>query len=115
MKELTQDFYASRTLARNAAKENGGKVIDHGIESATGKRWGVVPGWLWGAYEETKVQREQWENKKATPRLTLGIKTGYRNRSAARVSYVHGAKDKPIPVMYKRSQVAARLAAHLAR
>lgn len=108
-------FYSSRSLARNAAKENGGKLVDHGVDSAPGKRWGVLPGYVVEAMEETKGQREQWEKENAAPRVTLGIKVGYRNRKAARVSYVHKENGAPVPVMVKRSKEKALLMAHLDR
>lgn len=108
-------FYKSRSLARNAAKENGGKLIDHGVDSAPGKRWGVLPGYVVEAMEETKGQREQWEKENAAPRVTLGITVGYRNRKAARTSYVHKENGAPVPVLVKRSKQAALLSALMAR
>lgn len=112
MKNVTQ-FYASRSLARNAAKENGGKVVDHGADSAPGKRWGVLPGYVVEAMEETKGQREEMES--VAPRVTLGITVGYRNRKAARTSYVNSVNGAPVPVLVKRSKQAALLMAHLDR
>lgn len=112
MKKVTQ-FYASRSLARNAAKENGGKVVDHGADSAPGKRWGVLPGYVVEAMEETKGQREEMES--VAPRVTLGITVGYRNRKAARTSYVNSVNGAPVPVLVKRSKQAALLMAHLDR
>ena len=106
-------FYSSRSLARNAAKENGGKLVDHGVDSAPGKRWGVLPGYVVEAVEDTKGQREEMEN--AAPRVTLGIAVGYRNRKAARTSYVHKENGAPVPVMVKRSKEKALLMAHLDR
>lgn len=38
----TTTFFATRTLARNAAAELNGKVKDHGTDAPAGKRWGVV-------------------------------------------------------------------------
>ena len=38
----TTTFFATRTLARNAAVELDGKVKDHGSDAAAGKRWAVV-------------------------------------------------------------------------
>lgn len=112
MKNVIQ-FYSSRSLARNAAKENGGKLIDHGVNSAPGKRWGVMPSYAVEAVEDTKSQREEMES--VIPRVTLGIAVGYRNRKAARISYVHSANGDPVPVMVKRSKQAALLAASLSR
>lgn len=112
MKNVTQ-FYSSRSLARNAAKENGGKIVDHGADSAPGKRWGVLPGYVVEAMEETKGQREEMES--VAPRVTLGITVGYRNRKAARTSYVNSVNGAPVPVLVKRSKQAALLMAHLDR
>lgn len=109
------NYFNSRALARAAAKSNGGKVIDNGTAAPAGKRWQVIPGFMVEAMEETRSQREKWEKENAAPVVTLEVKAGYRNRKAPRVSYVHDANGKPIPVMHKRSQVAARLAAHMAR
>lgn len=114
MKNVTT-FYATRSQARNAAKENGGKLIDHGVDSAPGKRWGVLPGYVVEAMEETKSQREQWEKENAAPRVTLGITVGYRNRKAARTSYVNSVNGAPVPVLVKRSKQAALLSALMAR
>lgn len=106
------NYFNSRDLARTAAKSNGGKVIDNGTAAPNGKRWQVIPGVMVEAIQDTADQRAEMD---IAPVVTLEIKTGYRNRAAARVSYVHNANGKPIPVVRKRSQVAARLAAHLAR
>ena len=106
-------FYSSRSLARNAAKENGGKLVDHGVDSAPGKRWGVLPGYVVEAVEDTKGQREEMES--VAPRVTLGITVGYRNRKAARTSYVHKENGAPVPVLVKRSKQAALLSALMAR
>lgn len=38
----TTTFFATRTLARNAAAELNGKVKDHGSAAPAGERWGVV-------------------------------------------------------------------------
>lgn len=35
------EFFANRTIARNAAKIAGVKLIDNGAESAPGKRWAI--------------------------------------------------------------------------
>ena len=106
------NYFNSRALARTAAKSNGGKVIDNGTAAPAGKRWEVIPGVMVEAIQDTADQRAEMER---APVVTLEVKAGYRNRKAPRVSYVHDANGKPIPVMHKRSQVAARLAAHLAR
>lgn len=112
MKNVTT-FYATRSKARDAAKENGGKLIDHGVDSAPGKRWEVLPGYVMEAVEDTKSQREEMES--VAPRVTLGITVGYRNRKAARVSYVHKENGAPVPVLVKRSKQAALLSALMAR
>lgn len=114
MKNVTT-FYATRSQARNAAKENGGRLIDHGVDSAPGERWGVIPGYVVEAAAATKKQREQWEKENGAPRVTLGIKVGYRNRKAARTSYVHKENGAPVPVLVKRSKQAALLSALMAR
>ncbi|WNT48246.1 hypothetical protein SPLA5a_PHROGS00163 [Salmonella phage SPLA5a] len=109
-----KNYFNSRALARTAAKANGGKVIDNGTAAPAGKRWQVIPGFMVEAIQDTADQRAAMESAPA-PVVTLEIKAGYRNRQAARVSYVHDANGKPIPVTHKRSQIAARLAAHMAR
>jgi len=35
-------FFATRTLARNEVRDNGGKFKDFGSDAPTGKRWGVI-------------------------------------------------------------------------
>lgn len=39
---MRTEFFASRTLARNFASENGGKVKDFGKDAAAGERWAVL-------------------------------------------------------------------------
>lgn len=102
------NYFNSRSLARTAAKANGGKLIDNGTAAPAGKRWQVIPGCQVQAMEETREHRKQWEKENASPVVTLGVKAGYRNRTAPRVSYVHDANGKPIPVTHKRSLARMR-------
>lgn len=95
-----KNYFNSRALARSAAKANGGKVIDNGTAAPAGKRWQVIPGYVVEAIQDTADQRAEMER---APVVTLGINCGYRNRQAARVSYVHDANGKPIPVTRRRS------------
>lgn len=46
MKEVNQmiTYFSTRSLARIAAKETGGKVLDNGKSAPIGKRWQVIPG-----------------------------------------------------------------------
>jgi len=39
---MKTEFFATRTIARNFASENGGKVKDFGKDAADGRRWAVL-------------------------------------------------------------------------
>lgn len=39
---MKTSFFATRTIARNFASENGGKVKDFGKDAPTGERWAVL-------------------------------------------------------------------------
>lgn len=39
---MTTSFFATRTIARNFASENGGKVKDFGKDAPNGERWAVL-------------------------------------------------------------------------
>lgn len=99
------NYFNSRSLARTAAKANGGKLIDNGTAAPAGKRWQVIPGVMVEAIQDTADQRAEMER---SPVVTLGVKAGYRNRTAPRVSYVHDVNGKPIPVTHKRSLARMR-------
>lgn len=155
-------FFATRTLARNAAKELNGKCIDCGNDSPTGERWAVlVEDSTHAAYNETQEQHQEWQRNnlnveklvEAQDNLIDSIHQVQKIESTAQkernvmqneinemqhnlylqslasggtmpaVSFTPGLKQranltsvngKPVKVLVRRSQVAIRLAKHLA-
>ncbi|UYL84990.1 hypothetical protein pEaSNUABM55_00217 [Erwinia phage pEa_SNUABM_55] len=59
-------FFANRTLAREAAKAAGVKTIDNGKDAAPGKRWAIeVPDCVQAAFNETANAHADWQKNNA--------------------------------------------------
>lgn len=93
MNNVKTVFHASRSIARNAAKEVNGKVIDKGTKAAAGQRWAV---------EFVEVKKVLTVPKYAKP-------------SNKFVTHAVSLKGKVVPVKVKRSKIACMLAAHMAK
>ena len=151
-------FFATRTLARNAAKELNGKCIDCGNDSPTGERWAVlVEDSTHAAYNETQEQqrnnlnveklveaqdnlvdsihqvqkiestaqkeRNVMQNEINEMQHNLRLQSLASSGTMPAVSFTSGLKQranltsvngKPVKLLVRRSQVAVRLAKHLA-
>lgn len=124
-------FFANRTLAREAAKAAGVKPVDNGKDSAPGKRWSIeVPPATQIAFNETAKARSEWQKNKApavnvslsvessapgpapSPEkrrdpLSLSFPTGKRfpGKRRQRVTTVTGKAGNQIPVTWRNRAI----------
>ena len=98
---MTTTFFATRTLARNAAADLNGKVKDFGSTAESGKRWGVV-------YESEPVAVVEPAKK------ILSIPAAHAHNVNDRSCTMLNKYKKPVQVTVKRSKTACLLAANIA-
>ncbi|AQW88550.1 hypothetical protein pEaSNUABM50_00024 [Erwinia phage pEa_SNUABM_50] len=100
-------YCGTRTLAREAAKELNGKFKDMGKDAPYGERWVVlieVPD----VQEEVHTQFVDTLPEDAV--RVLNQPTGFKGEQTLKTS-----NNKPVRVLWRRSKVTMRLAAHLAK
>lgn len=97
-------YFSTRSLARIAAKETGGKVLDNGKDAPTGKRWQVIPGYVVEAVQDTAKQRAEMENKPVIT-LSIGKRSNVANQARKALYYAinYARNNKTVPVYHKRS------------
>jgi len=105
-------FHATRTAARNHAKEFGGKVKDNGSTAKAGERWEVQvelpPANAIAAYNETQQSKQRWDLLQDAETMA-SIKPGIIGYEVLKTP-----NNKPVDVSYRRSMTAVRLRNHLA-
>lgn len=94
-------YFSTRSLARIAAKETGGKVLDNGKDAPIGKRWQVIPGNVVEAVQDTSKQRAEME----VVTLSIGKRSDVANQARKALYYAinYAKNNKTVPVYHKRS------------
>lgn len=117
---IISTFFKTRTEARNAKVDLGGKVIDNGSTAEAGKRWELQ-------YEAApkseaiaamaEVLGSEVVNvamAEVKPRDLLGLPKNAKSHIEDRQVVLVDRKKNPIMVTYRRSKTKAMLAAHMA-
>ena len=116
----TTTFFATRTLARNAAAELNGKVKDHGKAAPAGERWGVVvevqtkAEIITAAAEAINapvIDVPAVEQRNILVLGTPGIgKTAHMANILSGGEVLKNRYGKKVQVQHKRSKIAAQIA-----
>lgn len=120
---IKSTFFATRTLARNAKAELGGKVVDNGSTAEAGKRWELqqeniianVAAWVKAeaiANGHTVVDHVLEE---VQPRDIMGLPRPVSKGVNAREYTLKDRKGHSVLVQVRRSKTNALLAAHMAK
>ncbi|SOK58290.1 hypothetical protein [Yersinia phage fHe-Yen9-04] len=117
---MKTEFFATRTLARNAVEALNGKFKDFGKDAPTGERWGVLVDEVLPVQKEQPVLAEEKSNLDVhldflstvaeDAAKALNQPTGIRGEQTLTTP-----NKKPVRVMWRRSIVAVRLSALLAK
>ncbi|SOK58823.1 hypothetical protein [Yersinia phage fHe-Yen9-03] len=112
---MKTEFFATRTLARNAVEALNGKFKDFGKDAPTGERWAVLVD---------EVLTVQEPEVKSTNELHFDFVNTLADDAAKALNQPTGIRGeqtlttpnkKPVRVLWRRSMVAVRLSALLSK
>ena len=113
---ITTNFYATRTLARNAAKELKGKFKDMGADSGSGKRWSVsIETILEEVKPEPKTVSTDNKHVHAVSTITRDEALQVLNRPGSIIGEqtLKTPNNNPVSVYWRRNVERTRLAHNL--
>ena len=124
---IKSTFFATRTLARNAKAELGGKVVDNGSTAEAGKRWELQTeevetvnvankaAWIKAEAIAQGLDVVDVPMAKVTQREMMGLPRPVSKGANPREYTLKDRKGHSVLVQVRRSKTNALLAAHMAK
>ena len=105
---IISTFFKTRTEARNAKVDFGGKIVDNGSNAEAGKRWELqyegapVTEAIKAIAEVLKAEVIDVPKAEVTPRNILGLPQGVKSNKGDRQIVMMDRKNHAVMVTHKR-------------